>query len=67
MGVGEGGGKEGSQAGAHLLEERILAVEEREEGRLADQSMVQAGVRAGPSRGCQPGPQRVGRGPGSRN
>jgi hypothetical protein len=50
--------------GWHSLEEGVLAVEEGEEGGLTDQPMVQAGVRAGPPRGSQPGPKGIGGGPG---
>lgn len=52
--------------GAHLLLEGVLAVEEGEEGRLANQPVVQAGVRAGPSSGGQPGPEGVCWGPSPR-
>lgn len=37
------------QGPGFLLLEGLLADEQREEGRLADQPVVQAGVRAGPS------------------
>lgn len=54
------------QAGAHSLLKGVLAVEEGEEGGLADQPVVQAGVRAGPPCGSQPGPEGVRWGPGPR-
>lgn len=50
--------------GAHSLLEGVLAVEEGEEGGLADQPVLQAGVGAGPPGGGQPGPQGVRWGPG---
>lgn len=52
------------RAGAHSRLEGVLAVEEGEEGGLADQPVVQAGVRAGPPSGSQPGPEGVRWGPG---
>lgn len=56
--TGKPGRWEGGDTGgtSDSLEECILAVEIGEERRLADQPMVQAGVRAGPPRGRQPGP-----------
>ena len=52
------------RAGAHSRLEGVLAVEEGEEGGLADQPVVQAGVCAGPPSGGQPGPEGVCWGPG---
>lgn len=54
--------------GSHLLLEGVLAVEEGEEGRLANQPVVQARVRARPPSSGQPGPEGVcwGPGPGGR-
>ena len=54
----------GAGAGAHSLLEGVPAVEEGEEGGLANQPMVQAGVRAGPPSGGQPGSEGVRWGPG---
>lgn len=52
------------RGGVRSLPEGVLAVEDGEEGRLADQPMVQAEVRAGPPGGGQPGPEGVSGGPG---
>lgn len=54
------------QGPGFLLLEGLLAVEQREEGRLANQPVVQAGVRAGPPSGSQPGPEGARWGPGPR-
>lgn len=56
------------QGPGFLLLEGLLAVEQREEGRLADQPVVQASVRAGPSQRqpARPGESALGARPALR-